>query len=52
MIWDLFRKLTWIERDMEQHRVALTMIDQSLSEEDRAFGVLWAAQSAKGFEDK
>jgi len=52
LIWDLFRKLTWIERDMERHRIALTMIDQSLSEEDRAFGVLWAAQSAKGFEAK
>jgi GR25 family glycosyltransferase involved in LPS biosynthesis len=52
LIWDLFRKLTWIERDLERHRIALTMIDQSLSDEDRAFGVLWAAQSAKGFEGK
>jgi GR25 family glycosyltransferase involved in LPS biosynthesis len=52
VIWGLFRKLTWIERDMERHRTALTMIDQSLSEEDRAFGVLWAAQAAKGFEFK
>jgi GR25 family glycosyltransferase involved in LPS biosynthesis len=52
LIWDLFRKLTWIERDMERHRFALTVIDQSLSEEDRAFGILWAAQSAKGFEIK
>jgi hypothetical protein len=50
LIWGLFRKLTWIERDMARHRIALAMIDQSLSEEDRALGVLWAAQSAKGFE--
>jgi GR25 family glycosyltransferase involved in LPS biosynthesis len=52
LIWDLFRKLTWIERDVERHRLAVTMIDQGLSEEDRALGVLWAAQSAKGFESK
>ena len=52
LIWDLFRKLTWIERDVERHRLAVTMIDQGLSEEDRALGVLWAAQSAKGFEAK
>lgn len=52
LVWGLFRKLAWIERDMERHRMALTMIEQSLSEEDRAFGVLWAAQAAKGFEFK
>ncbi len=52
LVWDLFRKLTWIERDIERHRNALSMIDQGLTEEDRAFGVLWAAQSAKGFEVK
>ena len=51
-IWGLFRKLTWIERDMERHRNALATIDQSLSDEERAFGVLWAAQAAKGFEFK
>ena len=52
LVWSLFRKLTWIERDIKSHRNALSMIDQGLTEEDRAFALLWAAQSAKGFEFK
>src|SRR5262249_35277544 len=51
-IWDLFRKLIWIERDLEQQKPALTAMYQGLCEEERAFGVLWGAMAGRDYQTK
>ena len=52
-IWNTFRKLIWIDRDIEKVRPLLTRIDRELcDDESRLFAPLFAAQSSSAFKTK
>jgi GR25 family glycosyltransferase involved in LPS biosynthesis len=52
-IWNSFRKLIWIDRDLEAQKPALREIDSHLcDEESRLFGVLFSALTSKQFRPK
>lgn len=52
-IWNLFRKMIWMERDLEAQKEALREIDSRLcDDESRLFGVLFAALTSSKFRRK
>lgn len=52
-IWNTFRKLIWIDRDVEKVRPLLARIDLELcDDESRLFAPLFAAQSSSAFKIK
>ncbi|HEY5141688.1 MAG TPA: glycosyltransferase family 25 protein [Methylococcales bacterium] len=53
LIWNLFRKMIWLERDLEQHKQVLEYINQNLcDEESKMFGTLFSAMISKNFKPK
>jgi len=47
VVWNLFRRMVWIDRDLELHREALERIGRDLCDEElRAFGVLFGVMSS------
>ncbi len=52
LIMSLFRKVIWIDGGVAAHRDVLSQIDQSLGEDARALGTLWAAMVDKNFKRK
>jgi GR25 family glycosyltransferase involved in LPS biosynthesis len=52
-IWNLFRKMIWVDRDIAAHRGALDEIDRLMGDEEtRSFGTLFAAMASKDFTPK
>lgn len=52
-IWNTFRKLIWIDRDIEKVQPLLARIDRELcDDESRLFAPLFAAQSSSAFKTK
>jgi GR25 family glycosyltransferase involved in LPS biosynthesis len=52
-IWNLFRKMIWMERDLEAQKAVLHEIDSRLcDDESRLFGVLFSALTSKQFRRK
>ncbi|HWR01604.1 MAG TPA: hypothetical protein VN371_07035 [Chlorobaculum sp.] len=50
LIWNMFRKLIWMERDMDQYTTALEHINDNLcDEESRSFAPILAAMVSKNF---
>lgn len=53
LIWNAFRKLVWLDRDVEAVAPVLERIDQNLcDEESRRFGIILSALVAKAFTPK
>jgi GR25 family glycosyltransferase involved in LPS biosynthesis len=52
LVWNLYRKMIWRERNLDQYKPVLEKIEQGLSDEARAFGTLWAAMADKTFKVK
>ena len=49
LIWDLYRKMVWLEGDIAQYQPILDDISKKLGAEEKAFGVLWAALARRHF---
>jgi len=53
LVWNLFRKMIWVDRDLPAHRKALDEIDRLMcDEETRSFGTLFGAMASKTFTSK
>lgn len=52
LIWDLYRQMVWIEGDFTQHRPIVDELNRKLSDEEKAFGILWAALARKDFKPR
>lgn len=53
LVWNTFRKMSWLERDLARHRPLLEQISRDFCDEDaRMVGVLLAAMSSSGFQMK
>ena len=49
LIWDMYRRMVWLEGNIAQHQPILDDINQKLGAEEKAFGILWAALASKHF---
>jgi GR25 family glycosyltransferase involved in LPS biosynthesis len=50
LVWNLFRKMIWVDRDIAMHGSALAEIDQLMCDEEvRSFGTLFSAMASAKF---
>ena len=53
LVWNAFRKMMWLDRDLAAQRAMLAEIDTALGdEESRMFGLLLSAMTSEKYRDK